>query len=256
MELLKLPTAYCSGDDRNDLSYTLSHVVAVIVSEMPSDTVILGRIFPHNRSLVNDERLPWWLLGYSLKYHMVFAQAVSYKHAAHIMCKETVLRTVDGAVCTFDAAEWRAKVATERFFHELNVDDLNDESVVASFISYPPERFNLELSFSKFKVDKACSECFPYVSDWVELEILSGVRFIDVPDGVKHLVITSSFDKTLLRIPDSVVSCYIAKDVAVQLSISKRFAKAWGYWSAVWGKPYVIKEGFRSSPDGLVIVRG
>mgnify|MGYP001355361469 CR=1 FL=1 len=255
MELLRLKTAYCSSDDRNDLSHTVKNVVAVIVHTLPSDVVILGRIFPHGRSQATDENIPWWLLGYSMKFHIMFAQAVSCKHPAHIMSTKTLLRTVKGATCTFDASEWRAEVHTDKLFYELGRDSLNDAAVLASFISFPPERFSVELGYSLFKVDATSDVLLPYVTDWVELDILSGVRFIDVPDGVKHIAITTSLDAPLIRLPDSIISCYIHSDVSVQLSIPRRFAKNWGYWSAVWGKPYMIKDGFSCSPDGLVCVR-
>ena len=255
MELLKLKLAYCSCEDRNDLSCTLTNLVAVITPTFPTDTVFLGKVLPSGTVYGADSSATWWLLGYSLKFHMVFAHIVSGKHPAHIMSLKTVLRTVNGAVSTFETAEWRACVTTDKLFYDLGADCLNDEAIVASFITMPPVRFNLELSYSLFNVNRGGGGLLPYVTEWVELSIAAGVAFIEVPEGVKHLSITSSLSETLLRLPDSLVSCYIHKDISVKLSISKRFAKNWCYWSAVWGKSYTIKAGFTRTPDGLVSVR-
>lgn len=255
MEVLRLTTAYCSDDKRNDLSQTISNVVAVIVTRMPSDVVILGRIFPYSRVHANDESYAWWLLGYSLKYHMVFAQVVSCKHSSHILSKSTILRTVKGAKCTFEVDEWRASVITDKYFHELDADSLTDEAIVASFMSYPPERFTRELGYSKFHLQKKNKFRLPYVTDWIELHILSDVDYIEIPNGVKHLTITTCLSEPYIHLPESIVSCYIHKEISVRLSIPNRFSKHWGYWSALWGKTYNLSAGFKSSPDGLVSVR-
>lgn len=255
MELLRLKTAYCSGDDRNDLSHTLRNVVAMIVSTLPADTFLLGKVFPNSRSQANDADATWWLLGYNFKYHMVFAQAVSGRHPAHIMRANTLLRTVEGAVCEFDSNDWRAAVTTAKLFYELGIDKLTDEAVVSSFLSYPPERFSITLGYSLFRLENERELLLPCTSEWVELELLAGVNFIDIPDGIKHVAITSSISDTTVRLPDSIISCYIHRDVSVRLSIPKRFSKHWGYWSAIWGKSYTIKDGFSCTPDGLVSVR-
>ena len=255
MELLRLKTAYCSSTTRSDLSATLSKVVAVIVTSFPKDTIVLGKIFPHNRSLVEDEGLTWWLLGYNLKYHMVFAQPVSHNNSSYVMSTRSLIRTVDGAKCFFDANKWRAEVETAQLFHELDISKLSDEAVVASFLTQPPERFSLGLSYSKFIIPRTEKNILlPYTSDWIELEIPSGVESIEIPEGVKHISIISSLSEPFIRIPDTIVSCQIHEEVSVKLSIPKKFSKYWGYWSAVWGKPYTVKEGFKQTPDGLVTV--
>ena len=256
MELLRLNTAYCSSTTRSDLSATLHKVVAVIVNNFPKDTIVLGRIFPYSRSLRDDTQLMWWLLGYNLKYHMVFAQPVSYNNASYVMATRSIIRSVDGAKCFFDAKKWRAVVETDKLFYELDTSKLSDEAIVASFLTQPPERYSLGLSYSQFILPRTEKNILlPYTSEWLELEIPHGVESIEIPEGVKHITIASSLSEPLIHIPDSVVSCQIHEEVSAKLSISSKFSKYWGYWSAVWGKPYTVKGGFKQTPDGLVTVR-
>lgn len=254
MELIKLKTVSCSSTSRADLSATLRKVVAVIVANFPKDTVVLGRVLPSDRSVGGVKT--WWLLGYNLKYHMVFAQPVSENNPAYIMATRSFIRTVEGARCVFNAQNWKAEVETDKYFHELDISKLSDEAIVASFLTHPPERFSLELSYSQFRLSREERNILlPYTSDWVDLRIPAGIESVEIPEGVKHVAITSSLSGSLIRLPETIVSCHIDEEVEVRLSIPKRFAKYWGYWSAVWGKPYAIKEGFSQTPDGLVTVR-
>lgn len=254
MELLRLKPAYCSNESRADLSATLRKVVAVMVSNFPKDTVVLGRVLPVGNTLGGDKT--WWLLGYNLKYHMVFAVPASDNSSAYIMATRSPLRTVEGARCSFDAHNWKAEVETDKKFYELDTSKLSDEAIVASFLTHPPERYSLELGYSEFKLPRTERNLLlPYTSDWVELDIPAGIESIEIPEGVKHVAITSSLSDPLIKLPESVVSCHIDEEVEVRLSIPKRFAKYWGYWSAVWGKNYTIREGFSQTPDGLVTVR-
>ena len=257
MELLTLKRVYCSGTYRNDLSATISNLVAVVVNEFPKDTVTLGRVFPHDIHLSADPNKVWWLLGYSLKFHMVFAQPVtSTKGISHIMTINSYLRAVDGAKCRFNAHTWGAEVVTDKLFYELDTSKLSDEAIVASFLALPPERFSIELGYTQFNLNTKDKEVeLPFVSEWVELDIPYGLQKLIIPEGVKHLTITSSLSEALICLPDTIVSCHISRRAPARLSIPKKFAKYWGYWSAVWGNSYKVPEGFKVTPDGAVVVR-
>jgi hypothetical protein len=233
---------------RNDLSAIWRKGVFCI-DPAPSSVRWLGNIRVHG------EFKGYWRVGVDMSTHILYAAADDERGS--LLEEKYVLRDGKNGRLIADVSGLRVEVF--KHFEAMKSENIADGMLMQTLTGIKPAYYCDALDYAEFHLrGKASVDILPAVCGWQVFDIAGGVRELKIGEGAKWIYLHVSGAAGMgieVELPDSAVACKVALKDGIKLSIGKRLAANWAYWSVVAGRMYSIEKGFAQTPDGCVRVR-